>query len=112
MPVRTHTHKYLRVDIGVNKVYLVYKCVDPEGCPKPGHYLLPQLVVGVKTVCWRCGKDRVMTNEMARRAKPVCGECRIGSSPELLNALEEGFGVGSGELAKKINELEEDGEKE
>lgn len=47
---KNHVHKYILQDIGKDKVYLVYRCFT---CP---HYRPAAEVIGVDTICWRCGE--------------------------------------------------------
>lgn len=72
----THeTHKYKRMDIGVNKPYIVYKCV--LNCP---HYLIPALVIGRMTVCWRQSHGCMKEFELKKsnlKVKPTCPKCKI-----------------------------------
>lgn len=65
-----HTHRYERVDIGVNKEYIVYRCSLPD-CH---HYLPETLVVGKKTICWRCGAEFILTRNLLFK-KPHCENC-------------------------------------
>lgn len=63
-------HKYERVRLG-DKGFQVYKCVKPN-C---AHYLRMELVFGKLTICWRCGREVVMTKPMAKMKKPHCLGC-------------------------------------
>lgn len=65
-----HTHRYERVDIGVSKEYLVYRCTLPD-C---SHYLPESLVVGKKSICWRCGAEFVIRKDLLFK-KPHCEDC-------------------------------------
>jgi hypothetical protein len=65
-----HVHKYKRVKLG-SKGYTVYKCMKP-GCT---HYIRQELVTGMKTICWRCEQEQIMSPKMATQAKPHCLEC-------------------------------------
>jgi hypothetical protein len=66
-----HIHKFERVKIG-DKKYSVYKCMKPD-CT---HYVSPpELVVGRRTECWRCGNVVVVTKAMAKQKKPHCRGC-------------------------------------
>lgn len=65
-----HTHKYERVRLGASG-YIVFKCTVPD-CP---HFINKKLVVGKKTICWRCGHEAVMTKQMAEFKKPHCRQC-------------------------------------
>lgn len=70
MRQQLHAHKYLRIKIG-NRGYQVFKCVL-SGCP---HSIRPELVIGYRAICWRCGKEITMTQWTAQFKKPHCREC-------------------------------------
>lgn len=65
------THKYKRTNIGVNKDYIVYKCV--LNC---NHYLTPPNVIGKLTLCWRCMKEFELKKSNLK-VKPTCPECKV-----------------------------------
>ena len=68
-----HAHRYKKVNLASSpgKVYIVYRCMLPD-C---NHYLKPELLIGKRANCWRCGENFVVTAEMARLAKPHCKKC-------------------------------------
>jgi hypothetical protein len=70
MASQNHVHRYERVDIGVNKKYEVYKCTLPD-CP---HYISEALVVGRKSICWRCGNVFTIQKNLLFK-KPHCSDC-------------------------------------
>lgn len=64
-------HKYRKVNIGRKEPYIVYRCMLPD-C---SHYLPESLIEGKKSICWRCGKEFVMTRAQMDPGityKPVC----------------------------------------
>jgi len=65
-----HTHRYERVNIGVEKDYYVYRCTLPD-C---AHYVPETLVVGKKAICWRCGEEFVLRKDLLFK-KPHCENC-------------------------------------
>lgn len=65
-----HIHKYVRVKLGRAKTYEVYKCALP-GC---SHFVIPPLVVGRLSLCWRCGLEFVITEKLLFK-KPHCENC-------------------------------------
>lgn len=66
-----HVHRYERVNIGVNKEYIVYRC----NLPKCSHYLTPELVKDKLTLCNRCGSEMIMDAFALSLAKPHCHDC-------------------------------------
>lgn len=70
MSVKKHVHKYKREDIGVNKPYLVFRCV--LDCT---HYLQAKWIKGKKSICWRCGNEFTIEHIHSRMAKPHCSDC-------------------------------------
>jgi hypothetical protein len=68
----THVHKYMRVKLGT-RGFEVYKCMLTN-CP---HYIRRELVIGRLTICWRCGAEARMSQQMATAKKPTCLECRL-----------------------------------
>ena len=77
-----HIHRYQRANIAKaqGKKYEVYRCSLPD-C---NHYLVPELVAGKKSICWRCGDPFVITTNLLRLAKPHCKNC---TKPELSNRV-------------------------
>lgn len=71
-------HKYRRKWLGKNKEYEVYACVLP-GCL---HYIVPDLLEGKESICWRCNKVFTMTNTTKELAKPHCKNCTKGKKVE------------------------------
>ena len=74
-----HVHRYQRTNIAKQqgKKYEVYRCSLPD-C---NHYLVPELVVGKKSVCWRCGETFILVADLARLAKPHCKACTKTEDP-------------------------------
>jgi hypothetical protein len=92
---KNHIHKYILADIGRNKEYLVYMCA--LSC---NHYKPAAEVVGLDTICWRCGRvcqvPRMRRNRYVKR--PHCVSCvkeyksrlpKPSSMPVDLKKLEE-----------------------
>jgi hypothetical protein len=69
-PLEHDVHKYERVKLG-SKGYRVYKCMLPN-CM---HYVREELVIGMLTICHRCGQPVQMTKLMAQQKKPHCRMC-------------------------------------
>jgi hypothetical protein len=67
--MKEHTHKYVRARIGKNK-YMIYRCAVP-GCT---HFIVSELIAGRKSICWRCGKEFFISEDLIRK-KPHCNEC-------------------------------------
>jgi hypothetical protein len=62
-------HKYQRIKLKPSG-YTVYKCMLPN-CR---HYIREELVIGLWSICWRCGGTFTMGQETLLR-KPHCPEC-------------------------------------
>jgi hypothetical protein len=92
-----HVHRYQRRNIAKSqgKTYLVYYCSLPD-C---NHYLVPELVVGKKSICWKCGEAFILTADLARLAKPHCKKCgtqgtkRVEDSKTMEEFLKDFLGV-------------------
>ena len=69
-----HVHKYVRVQLGKERNYFVWRC-SVSGCP---HYVPRELVVGRQSICWRCGKVFTITQAVIDLKKPHCVECTKG----------------------------------
>ena len=61
-----HIHKYKRFEFSNGR--LAYRCMLP-GCR---HYILPQFLMGQRSICWRCGNAFTINAAQARMAKPTC----------------------------------------
>lgn len=81
--MRKHTHKYQRTDISKtpHKEYIVYRCVLPD-C---NHYIVPELLIGKRSLCHRCDEEFVITSDLARLAKPHCKECGPKNRKQLVD---------------------------
>lgn len=79
------THKYKRIDIGVNKTYIVYAC--QLNC---SHYVIPAQVVGKLTLCWKCLKPFELKKSNLK-VKPTCQDCK--SIRESKKQQEESDGI-------------------
>lgn len=62
-----HVHKYLRVRLGKDKKFIVFRCVLTD-CP---HFIRREFIIGKRTICWRCGAEFVMTAK-TQQLKPHC----------------------------------------
>lgn len=81
----THIHQYLRK---ILKTSTVYRCVLP-GCR---HYLRAFQIIGQIGKCWYCGRDFLITRDLARREKVHCANCTKGKkvkAEELVDFLTE-----------------------
>lgn len=80
MPSKSHVHKYHLVNIGSKKdtKKKVYACSLPD-C---SHYMPnKKLVVGKKSICWKCNKEFTLDVEIIirhPRSRPTCFSCRKG----------------------------------
>ncbi len=68
-----HIHSYKRVDIGVSKEYIVYRCILPH-C---SHYIVPTLVEGRESLCPRCGEVFIIGKSHLALANPHCDNCIV-----------------------------------
>ena len=96
-----HVHKYHRLRIGKNE-YEIYKCAL-AGCT---HYVQAELVVGRKSICWRCGNEFIITGKL-RHKKPHCEDCiqsktaKLGEKAlEVLSLRGAFLGDGGSDLTK------------
>lgn len=68
MPTRyNHIHKLRKVDIGRKAPYIVYRCTMPT-C---GFYKVPELVLGMEMICWKCEQPMILTKDRMIQ-KPTC----------------------------------------
>ena len=67
-----HIHKYGRVFLGEKKTP-IFRCFHVN-CP---HYVFAGLIRGRASICWKCGKEMVMTARVVKKkpAKPFCPDC-------------------------------------
>jgi hypothetical protein len=77
MPAKNHVHKYELVALGKDFQFPVYRCGDPD-CT---HYIQRTLAYGKKSICWRCGKEYILTKKIRDKRRPTCG-CKPGILPE------------------------------
>lgn len=70
--VAPHVHKYKRVILSERTGAVVFKCQIP-GCKR---FLARNLVIGEKSICWKCDGELVLTTENTSLAKPTHPECR------------------------------------
>lgn len=73
-PSKNHTHQYEKVKWGKNGT-VIWKCSLP-GC---SHYLHVEFILGKACVCFKCGKDFIMTTPKLLRQKPKCDSCQHAS---------------------------------
>lgn len=73
--IHTGAHKYRRSKLSRGTGTIVYRCVLPD-C---SHYILPHLLKGRKSVCWRCRPEHefVIEREHERMAKPHCSKAIV-----------------------------------
>lgn len=62
-------HKYKKTVFRQSRT-VVFKCTLP-GCT---HFILPELLLGRKSICWRCEKEHVVIDNGL--AKQICESCR------------------------------------
>ena len=81
-----HVHKYQLITLGGTRVvkkdgqkhiekcsgYIVFKCMIPN-CT---HFISKDLVIGRKSICWKCNEPVVLNTENTRLKKPTHVECR------------------------------------
>ena len=67
-----HVHKYYLSYLNDKKTFPVYICM--LGC---SHYRRLDIMVGKKSICWRCGEVFTFTIEQVKRKprKPCCKSC-------------------------------------
>lgn len=75
-----HIHKLTRVRLGND--YIVYKCTE---CPR---VVRQELVIGEKTICWRCQREMMMTVKSAKLKKPHHPECTLKDGRSRRKAVE------------------------
>ena len=69
MANKTHAHKLKRLKYKSGNI--IYHCVLPDCTIK----VAPALTLGKRAICWRCGKEFLMTDYSIRLAKPHCEDC-------------------------------------
>jgi hypothetical protein len=98
--IKKHVHKYERRILGGRRIehYLddegkrkrkivkgpgteIFKCVFP-GCQR---YLLREMAIDERTICWRCGEELVLTREALNLKHPTHKECRKKRLPSAEN---------------------------
>lgn len=72
---KSDIHRYILKNQGVNKEYLVYRCMHANGAC--GHYIKAEDAVGRDTICWRCGKVCQVPKMRRNRyvVRPHCITC-------------------------------------
>ncbi len=88
MPGLKHTHKYVKVTLGRNNDYYLYKCIK-AGC---SHNIQPVLMIGVEAECYDCGDKFTIDSKSDLIEKLKCLDCRKGpniSDDEVLEVLNE-----------------------
>lgn len=81
-------HKYVKVLLGRNQDYQLYKCII-SGCT---HNMQPALMLGLVASCYDCGEEFTVTSKTDLIEKLKCAECRSGpeiNDHEVLKLLEE-----------------------
>lgn len=68
-------HMYKRYSVGAKK-WVIYRCMLPN-CT---HHVLPQMLVGRLSICYRCGEDFTCGEKDLNRAQPHCEPC---TNPDL-----------------------------
>lgn len=82
---KDHIHKLKRVIYkSGNRVFF---CALPDCTFK----INPALALGKRSICWRCGKDFILTDYCLRLAKPHCENCHKPKNID--TSLEEITGV-------------------
>ena len=64
-------HRYIRVNIGSKKEYIVYRCQN-FGC---NHYIPKKLAPGKLCACNRCGNEMELDSRAMLLEKPHCITC-------------------------------------
>jgi len=70
---RRHIHKYHRVALSYTNVWA---CALSD-CT---HYMpntLENLVIGKKSICWKCEQPFIFDIESMKLDKPICSNCRL-----------------------------------
>jgi len=65
-------HKYEKRDLGSLKPYYVQAC-SLKNCT---HYLSFNAVIGMESICWRCGTTFIMTKKSSALKYPRCLTCK------------------------------------
>lgn len=66
-----HVHKFKKVKLGRGKDYVVYACTLPD-CTT---YYPSELIVGKRSICWRCGEPFIITANLKNLTKLHCRNC-------------------------------------
>lgn len=69
MAKTTHVHKFRRHTYKSGNT--MYFCALPDCNAK----IAPNLTLGKRSICWRCGDDFIMNEYSIRLAKPHCNAC-------------------------------------
>lgn len=73
-----HIHKYQKVRWGKLQT-IVWRCMI-TGCP---HYKHEEFMLGIKSICHKCGRPFIMTKEKLRRDRPKCDACQHNQDPAI-----------------------------
>lgn len=84
-----HTHKFKRLKYKSGNI--TFFCTLPDCTVK----INPQLALGKRSICWRCGSDFILNEYALRLAKPHCPSCHKpkhggidhNKAQELINTL-------------------------
>lgn len=91
MPKKQHVHKYRKVKLGKDGKYVVYACSLPD-C---SHFIPADLVIGKRSICWRCESEFIINEKTGALAKPHCRECTRGTEkveiPEIDESIFDGL---------------------
>lgn len=75
---KRHVHKYHKVDMGFSSVWA---CALPD-C---SHYMpkhMENTIEGKFSLCWGCGEKFILDVDAMKLTKPMCFNCRTGSTKE------------------------------
>ncbi len=89
-----HVHKLKRLKYKSGNT--IFFCALPECNFK----INPSLALGKRSICWRCGKEFILTEYCLRLAKPHCEKChRPKNVVDLDGIINFGEAIGTPELS-------------
>lgn len=99
-----HIHKFKRLKYKSGNV--IFFCSLPDCTSK----INPALALGKRSICWRCGKDFIMSEYSLRLAKPHCDAChkhKKGEEVTLKDAIEAIDNITPLTLAERLQQINE-----
>jgi hypothetical protein len=84
-----HTHQFMRVS---GKHVSTWRCAL-DGCKWFVHQGLAHVIVGKRSICWKCGEQFTMTEESMQMDMPECEQCTLGVDIDVLDAFLKEKGI-------------------